>query len=277
MLGDDGVTVKAQPLLPSRNRNRKERVSREEVDCRAAGGGTTANQAFLAFIKAVVGGGVFALPSAIRASGLLLGSAATLVMAVLSWYSTRACLNCVNALRARGVARHIDGRIEFTHLTEQAFPSFAAPMTFLCILTQYGAVISFFAFVADNVVPLSNYALEPWHVVVGMGALVAPLALLRETSHPAFGAVMAFGNMAIAAALVCVLYYGCLKTAQQGLPEALSLYDSSGGGLLFGGALPAHTVSRPSVHQHTPTAAFIRRCITLALLLTVVGVSLRVV
>lgn len=198
--------------------------------------GSSEGAAAISFVKAVVGGGIFALPSAVRASGLVLGTGMVLVMAALSWYTTQACIRCVLTLRARGVAADRDGRIEYTHLTEIAFPWVSGPMTFLCVLCQIGSVVSYFAFVAANLTPMCPL-LERWHVIAGMACVVGPLALLRSTSHPAFNAAMAFGNVAIVAALASVLYYGEAQAARAPAPPALVAVDASGVGLLFGVSL----------------------------------------
>ena len=75
--------------------------------------GTTVMTASAALVKAIVGTGIFALPPAIRASGLLLGSAVSLLMGVVSLFTTWIMLEAVRELRRRGHAEDDAGRIEY--------------------------------------------------------------------------------------------------------------------------------------------------------------------
>ena len=71
--------------------------------------GTTVVTASAALVKAIVGTGIFALPPAIRASGLLLGSAVSLLMGVVSLFTTWTMLEAVRELRRCGHAEDDDG------------------------------------------------------------------------------------------------------------------------------------------------------------------------
>jgi hypothetical protein len=196
-----------------------------------------------ALFKAVVGTGIFALPPAIRASGIFLGSAVALLMGLISWYTTWAMLEAVRELRRRGHNSHHDGRIEYTEVTALYSPQWDSAVTFLCVLGQMGSALGFFAFICDSVQPLlGEYGLARAHVFALTAALEIPLVLLRDTSHPylrregrthapkcslkvchrtppdrfsmlascslrsAFEAAMTFGNVAVALALGTVLW-----------------------------------------------------------------------
>ena len=54
-----------------------------------------------ALFKAVVGTGIFALPPAIRACGMFLGSLLTVLMGLISLYTTWAMVEAVRELRRR--------------------------------------------------------------------------------------------------------------------------------------------------------------------------------
>ena len=83
------------------------------TDLTAKRKGTTVVTASAALVKAIVGTGIFALPPAIRASGLLLGSAVSLLMGVVSLFTTWIMLEAVRELRRRGHAEDDAGRIEY--------------------------------------------------------------------------------------------------------------------------------------------------------------------
>ena len=73
--------------------------------------GTSTAAAAAALFKAVVGTGIFALPPAIRACGIMLGSVITVFMGVVSLYTTWAMVEAVRELRRRGHAADREGRM----------------------------------------------------------------------------------------------------------------------------------------------------------------------
>ena len=199
--------------------------------------GTSVGAASAALIKAVVGTGIFALPPAIRASGILLGSAMSIFMGLVSLYTTWAMVEAVRELRRRGHAKDTDGRIEYTDVTALYSPRWEAIMTVLCVLGQCGSALGYFAFICDSVQPLvTDWLTRP--EVFGLTALIeAPLILLRNTSHPAFESAMAFGNVAVALALGTVLWGVAIAPPAASAHPAmtgLTWADSDGIGLLFG-------------------------------------------
>lgn len=194
---------------------------------------SSATQSAVALIKAVVGTGVFALPPAMRASGWLLGSGMVLVMSAVSLFTVRAIILSIQELRKRGVAAHCDGRIEFQELTTAAYPSASCTITTLSVIVQAGSIISFFVFVSDNIAPLTRGFLSDSQIILVMALIVAPLALLRNTSHPAFAAAMAFGNACVAVALVTVMAAGASEL-RPGSFAAMKAVDFDGAGLMFG-------------------------------------------
>ena len=118
-------------------------------------------------------------------------------------------------------------------------------VTLLCVVGQLGSVLSFYAFVTNNVLSLLPAAVARWHVSAAMTLFTGPLVMLRTTSHPAFGAAMAFGNVAVAAALG-VIVYGGLSEALRSPPRAdhgeLVAVDGGGLGLMFGLSLANMTL-----------------------------------
>ena len=70
-----------------------------------------------------------------------------------------------------------------------------------------------------------------------IGGAVCPLVLLRKTSHPAFEAAMAFGNVAVALALGTIVFYGLVQAPERPPLDELRLADPSGLGLMFGVSL----------------------------------------
>ena len=206
--------------------------------------GSTARQASAALCKGIVGTGIFALPPALRASGWVLGTFLALLCGFVSLLTMRYNFACIRELRRRGYADDNDGRIEyndiFAHsqlLSERA----NSLVTLLCVVGQLGSVLSFYAFVTNNVLSLLPAAVARWHVSAAMTLFTGPLVLLRSTSHPAFGAAMAFGNVAVAAA-IGVIVYGGLSEALRSPPRAdhgeLVAVDGGGLGLMFGLSLP---------------------------------------
>ena len=203
--------------------------------------GTSVTSAATALIKAVVGTGIFALPPAIRACGMLLGLFMTLLMSAVSLYTTWAMVEAVRELRRKGHARENDGRIEYTDVTTLYSPRSEAVVTMGCVLGQFGSVLAFMTFISSSVAPL----VRPWHVsdlhIYALIALIeAPLVLLRETSHPAFEAAMACGIGAVLLALGTVVW-GAVVASDLGRPggsapaEAeLVMVDTGGLGLMFG-------------------------------------------
>lgn len=198
----------------------------------------TTTAAAAALFKAVVGTGIFALPPAIRAAGMLLGTLASAVMGMVSLYTTWAMLEAVRELRRRGYGADKDGRIEYTDVTALYSPRSEAIVTISCVLGQFGSALGFFAFICDSVAPLVEDAgLTRAHVFALTAILEAPLVLLRDTSHPLFETAMAFGNMAVALAigtvLLCSLFAPRSDTPRPAMND-LVIADSGGLGLLFG-------------------------------------------
>ena len=181
--------------------------------------------------KAVVGTGIFALPPAIRASGWLLGSGLVVLMASLSAYTMGLVAASVQELRSRGfVGAH--GPIEFQDMTAAAFPRLNGPILVSCLLANLGAIVGFFEFTTSNLLAFLPGA-ERWHATLCITLFVAPLSLLRSTSHPLFRMTMLFGNAAVALAAGSVLYFG-LSTHRAAPLSSLSAADPSGFGLTFG-------------------------------------------
>jgi hypothetical protein len=84
--------------------------STQGTDLIAKRKGITVVTASAALVKAIIiGTGIFALPPAIRASGLLLGSAVSLLMGVVSLFTTWTMLEAVRELRRCGHAEDDDG------------------------------------------------------------------------------------------------------------------------------------------------------------------------
>lgn len=109
-------------------------------------------------------------------------------------------------------------------------------LTLLCVGGQLGSVLSFYAFVINNVLSLLPVAVARWHISAAMTLFTAPLVLLRSTSHPAFGAAMAFGNVAVAAALGVVVFGGLTHHHHPDKAELVA-FDGGGLGLMFGVSL----------------------------------------
>ena len=205
--------------------------------------GSTARQASAALCKGIVGTGIFALPPAIRASGWVLGTFLALLCGVVSLLTMRYNFACIRELRRRGYADDNDGRIEYNDIfAHSQLLSVRANglVTLLCVVGQLGSVLSFYAFVINNVLSLLPATVARWHVSAAMTLFTAPLTLLRSTSHPAFGAAMIFGNVAVAAALGVVIYGG-LSVALNAHARAdhgeLVAFDGGGLGLMFGVSL----------------------------------------
>ena len=112
-------------------------------------------------------------------------------------------------------------------------------LTVFCVLNQLGSALGFLAFIAANMAPL--LAVPRAYIFGAVALLEAPLVLLRDTSHPAFEAAMAFGNAASLLAIGTVVW-GALfapatphATAHQHLwTEHVLLADLDGMGLMFG-------------------------------------------
>ena len=238
MAGNDG---KAEPLLQHSR----------------AHSGSTATQAAAALCKGIVGTGIFALPPAVRASGWALGTGVALLCSVASLYTMRAQLECIRELRRRGVADDNDGRIEYNNVFAQSGLvgwRLNGLITLLCVAGQLGSVLSFYAFVIDNMLSFLPAAAERWHVAAAMTLVTGPLALLRTTSSAVFGAAMVFGNVAVAAALG-VIVYGGLSSSPAPAYELVPV-DGRGLGLIFGVSLlmfSAHMeVNNCSASRHLP-------------------------
>ena len=152
-------------------------------------GRNSVRQSAIALFKAVVGTGVFALPPVMRLCGWVLGSAIVIFMAAVSLYSASCLVACVRELRKRGVGAENSGRVEYQEVTRLAFPRADTPVVLLCAFGQFGQIMSFVAFVIDTITPLASW-LHKWHVCVGMLVIVAPITLLRDTTHPAFQGAM---------------------------------------------------------------------------------------
>lgn len=211
-----------------------------DADGRKPGaGGSSVFQSAIALFKAVVGVGVFALPPAMRECGWVLGSLMLMLLALVSMYAADAMIEAVCELRKRGVGVESDGRIEFQEVTRLAFPRVNGTITLLCVVGQFGSVMSFFAFVIDVVTPLADF-LRPAHVCAGMAAVVGPIALLRTTSHPVFQAAMVFGNMSVLAAIATIMACAAGRIEEQGgiaPADELHAADWRGAGLTFGVSL----------------------------------------
>ena len=199
--------------------------------------GTTVMTASAALVKAIVGTGIFALPPAIRASGLLLGSAVSLLMGVVSLYTTWAMLEAVRELRRRGHAKDDDGRLEYTAVAGLYAPRAERILTVLCIVGQFGSSLGYFAFICTSVQPFVASTISRPQTFAIIAAIEAPLILLRDTSHPAFEAAMAFGNVAVGLAL-CTVLWGTVFAPSEAYPHPpiteLKIVDPGGVGLLFG-------------------------------------------
>ena len=96
--------------------------------------GTSIMGAAAALFKAVVGTGIFALPPAMRACGVLLGILMSTLMSVVSLYTTWAMIEAVRELRRRGHARDNEGRIEYTEVTALYSPNSEVVVTVFCVL-----------------------------------------------------------------------------------------------------------------------------------------------
>ena len=217
---------KAEPLLSTEASDR-------------ARSGSSALQASAALFKGIVGTGIFALPPAIRASGWVLGSLLALLCGFVSLLTVRYVMSCIRELRRRGYAEDNDGRIEYNDVFAHSQLLSARAnglVTLLCIGGQLGSVLSFYAFVINNVLSLLPAAVARWHISVAMTLFTGPLVLLRSTSHPAFGAAMAFGNVAVAAALGVVVFGGLTMHARAERGELVAV-DGGGLGLMFGVSL----------------------------------------
>ncbi len=184
--------------------------------------------------KSVVGTGLFALPPAIRSAGWALGSAVMLLLAAVTVYTLQIIILGVREVRRR---RAVGGspshrlRIEFQDLTAATFtPAQNALIVSVCVLGQLGSVIGYWAFATDSVISLFP-AVERWQTTLGMALFLAPLALLRTTSHPIFQAAMVFGNCAVLVAVATVLLDGSLHGGVRPLARAA---DGSGLGVIFG-------------------------------------------
>ena len=151
-------------------------------------GSSSTWQASLTLFKAVVGTGIFALPPAIRAAGWVCGSAVVLLIASLSGYTMCLIVGSVQELRQRGVPSsppgtprgHGNNSIEYQDLTLAAFPQLNGPITFLCMLVNYGGVLGFYDFIVANIRTLAP-ALERWHILLCVALIDGPLSLLRST------------------------------------------------------------------------------------------------
>ena len=180
--------------------------------------------------KAVVGTGIFALPPAIRASGWVLGSGLVILVAALSAYTMWLVVASVQELRNRGFVG-AGGTVEFQDMTKAAYPRLHLPIIISCLLANLGAIIGFQEFSISNLMAFFPGS-ERWHVTIGIGLFVAPLSLLRSTTHPIFHSAMMFGNLAVALAASSVLYFGLTKHTESLL--SLTAVDSGGLGLTFG-------------------------------------------
>ena len=155
--------------------------SHEDNSARALHG-NSAGQAATAIFKAVMGTGIFLLPSAIRASGLLLGTLMCVVMAAVLLFTTSAILHVIGALRKQGMAGSRDGRIEFQHVTALAYPRANGSISMLCVIGQLGTVVGFFDFVAVNLEPLVPEVLT--HCSANQLANQSLLSTATETLSP---------------------------------------------------------------------------------------------
>jgi amino acid permease len=182
--------------------------------------------------KAIVGTGMFALPPAVRETGWALGCVMVVILAVVSAYTMCIIIGSIRALRERGGVGGPDGRVEFQQMTQAAFNGGAlnALVMLIAVLGQIGSIIGFIAFCTSNIVPL-HPSIERWHVALLYSLFLAPLSLLRTTTHPAFSSVMHFGNAAVAVAIASVLYFGF---TQRGCRPLVATWESSGIGLAFG-------------------------------------------
>jgi len=221
LLKTSGSLLKGEPLLVA-DRSRS---------------GSTTLQASAALCKGIIGTGIFALPPAIRASGIVLGSATALLCGVVSLLTMHYVMACIRELRRRGYGEDNDGRIEYNDVFAHSGLLSArvnSLVTLLCVVGQLGGVLSFYAFVINNVLSLLPMAAARWHVSVAMTLLTGPLVLLRNTAHPAFSAAMNFGNVAVLTAIGVVVYGGLTAAPEK---AELVAFDASGLGLMFGVAL----------------------------------------
>jgi amino acid permease len=181
--------------------------------------------------KVIVGTGLFALPPAIRAAGWLLSSVMVVLLALVTTYTMVIIIRSIRVLRSR-FPDALDGRIEFQEMTAAAFPGalMNGVIIFICVLGQLGSIMASWAFAASNIMSLSPY-IQRWQVILACAGFLAPLSLLRTTSHPAFQAAMGFGNIAVGLAVATVLYGGF---AQGGLHPLEKRIDVSGVGVAFG-------------------------------------------
>ena len=210
----------------------------------------------VALFKAIVGTGIFALPTAIRATGWALGSLCVLGLAFASTFGMGAVIYSIQELRTRSAvpaeprataqpASHPPDRIEYHHLLRAVFPRVHRLGMTLAVAGQLGSVISFMSLVATTVTELWPAASRGLVLVVMM-CIVTPLALLRTTSHPLFKLAMGGGSVAVVVAMLAVLGFGI---SARGLApiSTLSAADPSGLGLLFGVCMVMFTAPMEAV------------------------------
>ena len=188
--------------------------------------------------KTVVGTGMFALPPAIRATGWVFGTLMVLTSSIASTYALVAIIATIHELRRRGGVGGLDGRIEFEQMTRAAFSSGSrlgrlvnGVIVVVAIVGQLGSIIGFVAFVSANMLDITPEGIFHWHIVLLYCAFLAPMSLLRDTTHPVFEGAMHFGNLAVAVAVATVLYSGFAESGVHELPRAA---DPTGLGLGFG-------------------------------------------
>ena len=146
--------------------------------------GSSSLQASAALCKGIIGTGIFALPPAIRAAGWVLGTGMAIACGLVSLYTMVNVMACIRELRRRGVAADNDGRIEYNDVFERSgllSRRVNGLVTVLCVGGQLGSVLSFYAFVINNVLSLlpSGWGAERWHVSAVMTLFTGPLCLLR--------------------------------------------------------------------------------------------------
>lgn len=235
MLGHT-VSPKGEPLLAPRKR----RFSKEEREAN----GTSVMATGAALFKATVGIGIFALPPAIRASGFIVGTGISLLMAAVSYWTTWAMVEAVRAMRRDHTTTNLilesysDGRIEFMEVTGAYSPKTEGVINFFCVINQIASVLGFFLFVCDSVDSLTPDWVSRNAILAATALLIAPLALLKNTSHVAFQAAMTFGNFAVVLALGTVVGYGLLVATDESASTSdelpLKMVDADGTGLMFG-------------------------------------------
>ena len=161
-----------------------------------------------------------------------------LTSSIASTYAPVAIIATIHELRRRGGVGGLDGRIEFEQMTRAAFSSGSrlgrlvnGVIVVVAIVGQLGSIIGFVAFVSANMLDITPEGIFHWHIVLMYCAFLAPMSLLRDTTHPVFEGAMHFGNLAVAVAVATVLYSGFAESGVHGLPRAA---DPTGLGLGFG-------------------------------------------